>query len=796
MDAAGKIKEENTMRINTNLTAMNTFNQVTKNQNKISSAVSQLSSGSAINSAADNAAGLAISEKMRAQIRGLDKASSNAQDAISLVQTAEGALNQSTSILQRMRELAVQSSSDTNQNDIDRAALQDEFSQLQKELDDISKNTTFNKKSLLDGSLAKTATSLSSADLKNSSLTVQLGNANAGNYNFSVSTKLESAAVEGKAATSSELVTGGAAGYFNNTAVTNGVSLGANAAESALLNGNYTLAAKYGTDGNVTVTATGDNGQTFSSTINSAALTNLATATGSALKLDMTFNADTNDAFKITVGLTSNIASTETNFNTLSENISKMTVSIAGGVTAKDAEYGVYANLTGADSVKLDSGMSSVTFDNGVKMNFDTLTASSVDTQNKATTVSVNQTAGLTNATAVWSNLSAKDDSAIANGNLVLKTDVAAAGTGVSFTATDANGVTYTATVDDKSTMYGASGTSTKTTLNFKDANGNSSFTMDYTATATGAVTMADDATGVKAYVTGAGHNYSKTFGDGATHGATIASTNTAVTSFNAAPTAAAFSRFSADNDSNVAAGSLTITTDTSAATTAGNVTFHATDAAGKTYSSNTVVSSTLLSTTASTAASNTLTFTDDNDATNVFTIQLDTTSTAAATQYFADDAVGTTVTVGNDLQASTKSDFAVESSANAGLTFQVGANEGDMMTINIERLDANYLGIASASVATQDAAEASIKAVDRAINQVSAQRAYLGAVQNRLEDKINNLNTSSENLTSAESQIRDVDMAKEMTTFTNANILSQASTAMLAQANSLPQSVLSLIGK
>ena len=121
------------MRINTNLTAMNTFTQYTKNNNKIANSVAKLSSGFAINSAADNAAGLAISEKMRAQIRGLSQASTNAQDAISLTQTAEGSLGASTEILQRMRELAVQSANDTNENEIDREALQDEFSQLQEE---------------------------------------------------------------------------------------------------------------------------------------------------------------------------------------------------------------------------------------------------------------------------------------------------------------------------------------------------------------------------------------------------------------------------------------------------------------------------------------------------------------------------------------------------------------------------------------------------------------------------------------------------------------------------------------
>jgi flagellin len=148
------------------------------------------------------------------------------------------------------------------------------------------------------------------------------------------------------------------------------------------------------------------------------------------------------------------------------------------------------------------------------------------------------------------------------------------------------------------------------------------------------------------------------------------------------------------------------------------------------------------------------------------------------------------------DLTNKGDSSFTVSASANEGITFQVGANEGDMMSINIEKMDAQTLGVTSAKVDTQAAASAAIKSVDSAINAVSAQRATLGAIQNRLQYKIDNLGTSSTNLTSAESQIRDVDMAKQMTEFTNANILSQAATAMLAQANSLPQSVLSLIGK
>jgi len=113
----------------------------------------KLSSGLRINRAGDDAAGLAISEKMRGQIRGLDQASRNSQDGISLIQTAEGALNETHNILQRMRELAVQASNDTNIQD-DRAQIGKEITELQKEINRIASQTEFNKKKLINGSLS------------------------------------------------------------------------------------------------------------------------------------------------------------------------------------------------------------------------------------------------------------------------------------------------------------------------------------------------------------------------------------------------------------------------------------------------------------------------------------------------------------------------------------------------------------------------------------------------------------------------------------------------------------------
>jgi flagellin len=138
------------MRINNNIMAMNAHRQLGVNQANSSKSMERLSSGMRINRAGDDAAGLAISEKMRGQIRGLKQAARNAQDGISLIQTAEGALNETHAILQRMRELATQASNDTN-TAVDRAELQKEIDQLASEITRIADNTEFNTQNLLGG---------------------------------------------------------------------------------------------------------------------------------------------------------------------------------------------------------------------------------------------------------------------------------------------------------------------------------------------------------------------------------------------------------------------------------------------------------------------------------------------------------------------------------------------------------------------------------------------------------------------------------------------------------------------
>ena len=157
------------MIVQHNMSAMNANRMLGITNSSLAKSTEKLSSGYKINRAADDAAGLSISEKMRSQIRGLNKASDNAQDGISLIQTAEGALNESHSILQRMRELSVQASNGTEKDD-DREAVQKEIEQLQDELTRISSTTEFNTMKLLDGSLGSKSASSQGATLTGSSV--------------------------------------------------------------------------------------------------------------------------------------------------------------------------------------------------------------------------------------------------------------------------------------------------------------------------------------------------------------------------------------------------------------------------------------------------------------------------------------------------------------------------------------------------------------------------------------------------------------------------------------------------
>ena len=165
------------MVVQHNLTAMNANRQLSITTSAQAKSTEKLSSGYRINRAGDDAAGLSISEKMRSQIRGLNKASSNAQDGVSLIQVAEGALNEAHSILQRMNELATQAANDTNTT-IDRTAIQNEIDQLTSEITRIQSTTQFNSMNLLDGTFS--GKNLQVGALSGQAISIKISNMDAG----------------------------------------------------------------------------------------------------------------------------------------------------------------------------------------------------------------------------------------------------------------------------------------------------------------------------------------------------------------------------------------------------------------------------------------------------------------------------------------------------------------------------------------------------------------------------------------------------------------------------------------
>lgn len=188
------------LQINTNIAAMNAYRNLSGTQVSMSTSLERLSSGLRINRAADDAAGLAISEKLRAQTNGLNQATANAQDGISLIQTAEGALNESHSILQRMRTLAVQSANDTN-SDADRTQIQKEVTALSGELDRLAEQTSFNGKALNDGTFTAQLFQIGANQGQNMSVSI----ADMGLVGLSLDTTPAATAVNGAIATAFSL---------------------------------------------------------------------------------------------------------------------------------------------------------------------------------------------------------------------------------------------------------------------------------------------------------------------------------------------------------------------------------------------------------------------------------------------------------------------------------------------------------------------------------------------------------------------------------------------------------------
>ena len=490
------------MRIQHNIAALNSYRNLTGNNSAVSKNLEKLSSGYRINRAGDDAAGLAISEKMRAQITGLNTAQKNAQDGVSLVQTAEGALTEVHSMLNRMVELADQSANGTYDNEVDRANLQKEIASLKDEIDRIADSTNFNGINLLDGSLSAAKLDVKSATINNKAITP-------------------------------------------------------------------TVNAATGTASKIAVTAsTVEQKQT----------------------LTVEYADESGTLHKVEVGYTS------------AKEVAKNDAAVLGALQKSElaSVFDITSDKNGALTLT-----SKVVGENGAKL-------IGISTTDTATTVKAGDVTKGTNETVTLANGAQN----ITDGDTIVL-----------------NGKTYefVANTSSKPKTEGAT-----------------------------------------AIVVGANED------------ATIAILNTAL------------------ENAGVKATKGKVTTD----------------------------------------------------------LVLSATKNGAA------------------------------------LTLQIGDTSEDFnqMTVSVGDMHTVALGIADIDISTQAGAKASVDKIKSAINSVSSTRGDLGAIQNRLEHTINNLSVTSENMTAAESRIRDVDMANEMMAYTKNNILVQSSQAMLAQANQLPQGVLQLL--
>lgn len=556
------------MVVQHNLNAINANNKMNINVSGTKKATEKLSSGYQINRAGDNAAGLAISEKMRSQIRGLSQATKNANDGISLIQTAEGGLNETHSILQRMRELAVQSANGTYQDDTDREAIQLEVDALKSEIDRIASSTEYNGMKLLDGSLGGTTTG-----------TTDFG----ARYGVLISA---------------------------NTVVD-----GAN----NKLKENLSL-----------------EGATLTSSVNGVTVTLADAASGVGGENAQWDAAGTT----LTINLKAGQSYSQSQINDLIKNATMAKADSAAAQTSTPADV----------ELKLKSGV--FTFQKAETFKTSAgVRAASDDTELVGYLINgTDQNDGYADTIKFTSNNYGEDTR-----KLKIATDVAAGKEWVATTTANNEG---TGIKDGEFTLHLATG-------------------VEYTE---------ED---IQNLLKQAGLDYTVTLTDSKTP----------------------------DGDKSFYAQKVVAEADAD---------------------------------------------------------EIEIGKTTAGAGLGSDKLTGT----------------------GKGLTFQIGANgvEDQRVTLSVGDMSSTSIGVGGADVSTQDAANKAIDMVDSAVKTVSMQRAGLGALQNRLEYTVNNLTTTNENLTAAESQIRDTDMATEMINYTKNNILQQASQAMLAQANQQPQAILQLL--
>ena len=921
------------MVIQHNIPALQSYNIVNNTSNQLQKAIAKLSSGLRINSAADDAAGLAISEKMRAQVRGLDKAVSNAQDGISLIQTAEGGLSETHSILQRMRELSVQAANDTLTQQ-DRSYIQEEVDQLREEITRIGNTTQFNKKKLLNGDSAVlwSSDNLETKALVNGGLREvdQFGQKRSIEGNYKLRIKADPGVGEVQ---KSDIMKVKHDNVLMNksTSLQNGVtdvqvsnvpaghyelSINEAAGATQALTGSYGLGGtQYSTQSIVTFSDVTSPVTKIS--VQTTDGVEIWSTSGSDLFQQGTGKADADAQAKFFKGGTSDTtnatyAGVEDEITAAARakgiTLSGWTDSGAQTLTATTMNNGgapgiriVYESTGEAASpqTKVDSESKSAigadtvfsvsvgdkAFDNGsVLFEVQAIDALTGNVTLKATGSLLSQDGSNRTVT--------QDNIVLANGgdevfltNIfggdsednksvgITLNDISAVQEGAKFvyfisptteeSNTNAIGVTVDASLDstweDKWDGGPYNGNSLTYTLNGDHtANKDIHFKTFNLNTKTGVASEGDI---ILSTNTNFLHNanYGGKLDTGS--GDVLASFDAAyigkvangsvklrdldkfwdsqgvfmledakTLTLNQGDGKSATVTLYANDTLNDVANKMNdaIANGLGQSKYVDDATKFVTFVSGSTKDSE-AVDGTFLIRSAVPGASGNITLSGDENLINAFSLNkiqnsTETTYSVDVTNAHTGEVIAQSVkTTGNVLHGVIHPNVDVEFSALSGIqaawdddskkfrytsttqettlhladnttVFQIGANEGEDMGIDIGDMRSHALGLDGVNVTSREGASRSITIIDNAIDKVSTQRAKLGAYQNRLEYTVNNLTTASENLTSAESRIRDADMAKEMMNFTKLNIMLQAGNSMHAQANQQPQNVLSLI--
>lgn len=753
------------LRINQNVLSVATYGSVAQTSSRLEKSIQKLSSGLRINSAADDAAGLAISEKMRRQIRGLSRAVLNAQDGISMIQTAEGALNESHSVLQRMRELAIQSSNDTLTSN-DRLEIQKEVNQLKDDLNRISRNTEFNTKKLLDGS--QTALVSASSGSVQGLVTGSL-NGSAGDYN--VDLELLRGGIS-EMQTSQILTVKGDSGQLAD----GGTQL-QSIAQFYDANGVFVLDApqKISINGNGRTTEITIDGQM--SLDNLAAELQNALVSKSGLQIENSRVATVNTVQTSVAGLGGYIELTSGYIGangTVSFSGDQKVIDALGLSISREAENNRIAMTTrdGFGNVK------------SVRTESDTVTGllSGMDVKFTSQAAQMAGTAGLEAGLFISAAGGENFTLAIGGDNVVIT--VATGYWTMDGLARSLNHQIATAVDGGDADLLGLSASVVEGEIRFS-----------YEKPATAADTLATTIT-----ITGAS-NSTLGFVNGNYSGFVDGTKNTSKVEWG-------FSMFVASSKYGIAdgtavvmtvsdgLGSAQITVLTTLGTAAASLVV-ADMRAFKLFQAS--VNETLETATVAVridqhggamAFTSQLVGTQHNDAAAAYTSMVSIDMGAAFTSFVQSKfglKEGTVKGFGD-------ANFRMHVVDNTP-QFQIGADQGQSMGISMANMSADALGVSSIDLTTVSGSQAALAKINKAIDTVSAERSKLGSFQNRLEYAINNLRNTHSNLTASESRIRDADVAMEMIEFTRNQIISQSGTAMLAQANMVPQGVLQLLG-